>query len=108
MSDSYLAIYDAVRSRISNGDVGRAISDVAGRAFDISHYTAIIYQEFSLVAAEQQRPSVLLRPTIFKDGNQWCALYGDNLQKGVAGFGDTPDAAMRNFVKAMFAPAGAS
>lgn len=25
----------------------------------------------------------------FKDGNQWCFLYGENLQDGIAGFGDT-------------------
>ena len=24
-----------------------------------------------------------------KDGNQWCFLWGDNIQDGVAGFGDT-------------------
>lgn len=24
-----------------------------------------------------------------KDGNQWCFLWGDNIQEGVAGFGDT-------------------
>jgi hypothetical protein len=25
----------------------------------------------------------------FKDGNQWCFLYGKNIQEGVCGFGDT-------------------
>lgn len=25
----------------------------------------------------------------FKDGNQWCFLYGPNLQEGIAGFGDS-------------------
>lgn len=25
----------------------------------------------------------------FKDGNQWCFLYGENLQEGIAGFGDS-------------------
>lgn len=25
----------------------------------------------------------------FKDGNQWCYLYGDNIQEGISGFGDT-------------------
>jgi len=24
-----------------------------------------------------------------KDGNQWCYLYGENLQEGISGFGDT-------------------
>lgn len=41
-----------------------------------------------------------LRPRIIKDGNQWCVLYGDNLQEGVAGFGDTPHLAILDFNKA--------
>lgn len=48
-------------------------------------------------AAEHARPSVLFRPTITLDGNQWCALYGNNLQDGVAGFGDSPANAMWAF-----------
>jgi hypothetical protein len=31
-----------------------------------------------------------LKPKLSKDGNQWCVLYGENLQEGIAGFGDTP------------------
>jgi len=30
----------------------------------------------------------------YKDGNQWCALYGEDLQSGIAGFGNTPFLAM--------------
>jgi hypothetical protein len=40
---------------------------------------------------------MLLRPRVFPDGNQWCALYGENLQEGVAGFGDTPAKASVDF-----------
>lgn len=47
-----------------------------------------------------QAPSVLHRPRIFPDGDQWCALYGDNLQEGVAGFGDTPEQACAAFDRA--------
>ena len=54
-------------------------------------------QEASVAAMEQARPFVLLRPRMFPDGDQWCALYGDDLQSGVAGFGDTPDSAARAF-----------
>lgn len=25
----------------------------------------------------------------FRDGNQWCYLYGDNIQEGICGFGET-------------------
>ena len=34
------------------------------------------------------------------DGDQWCALYGENLQEGVAGFGRTPAEAMADFDQA--------
>lgn len=53
--------------------------------------------ESGIAAREQRRPFVLLRPDVFLDGNQWCALYGENLQMGVAGFGNTPDEASRAF-----------
>lgn len=48
-------------------------------------------------ACEQRRPFVILRPRIFPDGDQWCVLLGEDLQSGVAGFGNTPDAASRDF-----------
>jgi len=46
---------------------------------------------------ERQRPFFLLRPRMYPDGNMWCALYGENLQGGVAGFGVTPEAAAKDF-----------
>lgn len=33
----------------------------------------------------------------FKDGNQWCFLYGNNIQDGITGFGDTIHQAAENF-----------
>lgn len=50
--------------------------------------------------AERQRPSVLYRPVIYRDGNQWCALYGPDIAIGVCGFGDTPAAAADAFDRA--------
>jgi hypothetical protein len=47
--------------------------------------------------ADMERPSTRLRPKIMQDGNQWCALYGDNLQEGISGFGDTPEEAYADF-----------
>lgn len=44
-------------------------------------------------ALEAKRPFVLLRPRVYPDGDAWCVLYGDNLQEGVAGFGETPEKA---------------
>lgn len=57
----------------------------------------IAWQE---AAWEQQRPSVVFKPALYPDGNMWCALFGDNLQEGVAGFGETPAKAMYAFDQA--------
>ena len=35
--------------------------------------------------------------SIQKDGDQWCVLWGRNLQTGIAGFGDTIGDAMIDF-----------
>lgn len=35
-----------------------------------------------------------LNATLQKDGNQWCVLFGEDLQVGVAGFGDSPHEAI--------------
>ena len=57
----------------------------------------------SILGAQMDRaeimksPHALYRPKIFLDGNKWCALYGENLQDGVAGFGDSPADAMADF-----------
>lgn len=42
-------------------------------------------------------PFTTLRPRMFRDGDKWCALYGDDLQAGVAGFGDSPEQAAMDF-----------
>jgi len=34
-----------------------------------------------------------------KDGNQFCYLYGKDLQDGIAGFGDTPAKAANDFCR---------
>ena len=99
MSDSYQAIYDAVRSRISGGNIADAVREAAGRGFDASHAIAMLQQEFSIAAYEMQRPSVLYRPTVAPDGTKWCALYGPHLMEGVSGYGDTPAEAMADFDK---------
>jgi hypothetical protein len=98
MSDSYQAIYDAVRSRIHGGDLGEAARDAINlQASGLSFAIEGVKQEMYITASMAQRPSVQYRPAISIDGNQWCALYGDNLQDGVAGFGDSPVEAMAAF-----------
>jgi hypothetical protein len=98
MSDSYQAIYDAVRSRISGGNISDAVDSALREAFGMaSHHLQCVAQEYTAAAYEQQRACVLYRPALSFDGNQWCALYGNNLQDGVAGFGDSPAKAMDDF-----------
>jgi hypothetical protein len=45
----------------------------------------------------RQAPHVLMRPRLSIDGNMWCALYGENVQDGVAGFGGSPEEACADF-----------
>ena len=54
----------------------------------------------------RQRPSVMLKAKIFPDGNKWCCLYGDNLQDGVCGFGDSPELASWDFDRAWYSKIG--
>lgn len=103
MSDTYQAVYDAARSRMSNGDIGEAVAS-AVRDANLGHYVeramSGICEAACSVADEQTRASVLFRPTLSQDGNQWCARYGSDMQSGVVGFGDTPSLAMRDFDRA--------
>lgn len=46
---------------------------------------------------EMTRPSVLYRASVFQDGNMFCCLYGENLQEGLAAYGETPAEAVHNF-----------
>jgi hypothetical protein len=100
MHDNYQAIYDAVRSRLSNGDIGQAVETVMREA-NLAHYVecaaTLIGYEATKAAEAHATPSAVYRPTLSIDGNNWCALYGENLQAGVAGFGDSPAAAMLDF-----------
>ncbi len=62
----------------------------------IIHSADLAYRS---MAEDAGMPHVLMRPKLSIDGNQWCALYGDNLQDGVAGFGVSPQKAMADFDK---------
>lgn len=49
---------------------------------------------------ELLRPCNIKKPKVFKDGNAWCALLGEDLMNGVYGFGNTPEEACKAFDKA--------
>lgn len=60
--------------------------------YGISHAMRLIKQEAC-------RPSVLFKPNVYRDGNMWCALYGDDsdVATRVCGFGKSPCEAVRAF-----------
>ena len=94
--NEYQAIYDAVRSRIGGCDMRDAIES-AIRSSGLDHYAAMAAETVRGAVSEYERPSVIFKPSLFVDGNKWCALYGIDLQAGVAGFGDSPADAMWDF-----------
>jgi len=98
MSDQYQAVYDAVRSRFSHFDSNELIDRIALN-FSASHAIEMVRQQAHQVIDEYAAPSVMFKPKLYPDGNQWCALYGENLQDGVAGFGDSPARAISDFNK---------
>lgn len=66
----------------------------------VSHSAEMASAAIQNAAAYYERPSFILRPKVYPDGNKWCALYGDNLQEGIAGFGDSPAKALYDFDRA--------
>lgn len=66
----------------------------------IAYWAEMAKREIEWAATHYTLPSAIYKPKLYQDGNQWCALYGDNLQDGVAGFGDSPALAMIDFDRA--------
>lgn len=61
---------------------------------------------YAAIAEDAGAPHVLMRPAVSIDGDMWCALYGENLQDGIAGFGKSPQEAMADFDKAWWTKLG--
>lgn len=70
-------------------------SNLAANA--ICHAAEMSRENIRIAVSQYERPSTVYRPALFIDGNQWCALFGENLQDGVAGFGVSPSAEMYDF-----------
>lgn len=96
MSDAYQPIYDAVRSRIFNGDIGAA-TEAAMR--NIGDYALQAFQQIPWSFEGYARPSAIYKPRIAMDGNKWICVLGDNIITGVVGTGDSPELAMQDFDK---------
>ena len=75
-------------------DLGWAAEGIRAEATAVS---GLLHDTISQVRDAALRPTTLMRPAVYPDGDQWCALYGENIQQGVAGFGDTPEAACKDF-----------
>lgn len=58
--------------------------------------TAVMQEEYTLFA--------MLKPKVYIDGNQYCVLYGEDLQSGICGFGETIHKAIQDFDKAFNKP----
>lgn len=97
--DSYSAIYNATRDQIRPCSPENIIRDVAYQCFDMGMTRLLAQQAVEIIQNEHTRPSVLYRPEVFIDEGQRCALYGKDIQHGVAGFGDSPEAACADFDK---------
>lgn len=69
-------------------------------ASQAAHWCEMAKESVREAAAGHARPSAVFMPRLSIDGDQWCALYGENLQDGVAGFGDSPADAMWDFDRA--------
>ena len=83
-------------SAIDQDAVYRAVLTAFGSGYLSQH----IQQEIYAVAYEWRRPCVVFKPIVFPDGDQWCALLGDDLMTGVSGFGSTPEEAAAAFDQA--------
>ena len=66
-------------------------------ANDICHAATMVKEAFQQLACELMRPAVVFKPKLSLDGDMWCALLGDDLQVGIAGFGKSPAEAMFAF-----------
>jgi len=73
-------------------------------AYASGKFVEIVNQVAEDIRVSYTRPAVTFRPALSIDGNQYCALFGADLQSGVAGFGDTPEKAMQDFDRNWFKP----
>ena len=70
------------------------------------HMQGTVYETIQMenqTACLRSLPSYIYKPRLFRDGNQWCALLGEDIQEGVVGFGESPERAMTAFDTAWYA-----
>ena len=98
IDESKLRPFDLEAAKRGERMVRSAVSlELSGASSYLNDIRQEAYFHIGQVASAMQLPSAIYRPRIFMDGNKWCALYGENIQEGVAGFGDSPQEAMMDF-----------
>jgi hypothetical protein len=85
------------------GDIG--VSWSATQGIQIVRGSSVKHVDSTGAAAEYLKatltpPHVRYDITLERDGDQWCALFGD-FPTSIAGFGDTTEEALAEFDKAM-------
>jgi len=61
----------------------------------------LFVDEYNADGGVSLRLNFLCKPTIYYDGDQWCVLFGCNIQDGTVGFGGTPNDAVADFNRNM-------
>jgi hypothetical protein len=83
--------------------IDQIIQNISHHAWEVGHAAKLCAQEIASFHASWHS---VLKPRLTKDGDMWCALYGDDLQVGIAGFGHNPAAALLAFDMAMCSESG--
>lgn len=96
MSDISQSVYDAVRSKISNGDIGAAV-ERAILDSNLSHYMDMAYRAVDAAASEWSRPCRVFRARLLErpdDTPRWEAYLDGSTFRGL---GNSPAEAMADF-----------
>jgi len=57
----------------------------------------VSFDRITVALGELVRPFNLVKPSVYMDGDRWCALLGKDMMEGVVAFGRTPDEVGRLF-----------
>jgi hypothetical protein len=75
-----------MEENLLNGNDSGIISSQVQHQNELVHY-----EKMSLVIEkEEYNLFSMLKPKLYKDGDQWCCLYGEDIAEGITGFGETP------------------
>ena len=72
-------------------------NDSSQAASQIIHAAHMMQERFHGYLSDLSRPSIVMKPKIYQDGDSFCCLFGENIQQGIVGWGETPEKAMGEF-----------